>query len=222
MTAIAPTPSPAAPVPRFRNAAELLHALGDVPPERVLMDPLPGTATERDLLVLVERDKRLVELIDGTLVEKPVGLDEARIATLVSHLLNAWIIPRKLGIVAGADATLRMNSGRIRLPEVCFVSRDRYLSLPHPLPAVSPLAPDLAVEVLSETNTAAEMAQKRREYFSSGTRLAWIIDPSARTVCVYTSPEQPDRVLADTGTLDGGEVLPGFTVAVAELFKLPF
>jgi hypothetical protein len=59
--------------PHFDNAAEWLQSLGNVPLERILFNPLPGTATEADLLALVERDKRLCELIDGTLVEKPVG-----------------------------------------------------------------------------------------------------------------------------------------------------
>ena len=71
---VATAPPPRFHPPRhFDNAAEWLHSLGDVPPERILFDPRPGTATEADLLLLVERDKRLCELIDGTLVEKPVG-----------------------------------------------------------------------------------------------------------------------------------------------------
>lgn len=69
MTAVAPNPLPARFVPprRFDNGAEWLEALGGVPLERVIFDPWPGTATEADLLVFVERDKRLCELIDGTL-----------------------------------------------------------------------------------------------------------------------------------------------------------
>jgi Uma2 family endonuclease len=202
--------------PRFNNVAELLHALGDVPPERIIFDPLPGTATEADLLHFVERDK-LCELIDGTLVEKPVGYDEAIIATNLSAELVAYTKPRDLGVVSGADSTLRMSSGnRVRLPDVAFVSKNR---LPKKRGRVPTLAPDLAVEVLSATNTEAEMAQKLREYFPSGTRLVWYIDPATRTVAVYHAPGEPTRVLSESDTLDGEQVIPGFTMPVADLFR---
>ncbi len=101
------------------------------------------------------------------------------------------------------------------MPDVGFVSKDR---LPRTLEAIPTLAPDLAVEVLSESNTAAEMAQKLAEYFQSGTRLAWIVDPPTRTVAVYRAPGQPVRVLEEHEFLDGEEVLPGLTLAVADLF----
>ena len=81
------------------------------------------------------------------------------------------------------------------------------------------LAPDLAVEVLSESNTKAEIDQKLQEYFQSGTRLAWIIDPSTRSVAVYREAGDPARVLTESETLDGEQVLPGFTLSVAELFR---
>jgi Uma2 family endonuclease len=77
----------------------------------------------------------------------------------------------------------------------------------------------LAVEVLSEGNTPVEIDQKLGEYFSSGTRLAWVIDPRPRTVAVYHAPGQPTRVLDESGTLDGEQVVPGFTLPVADLFR---
>jgi Uma2 family endonuclease len=203
-------------LPRFENAAEWLRALGDIPPERIIFNPLPGTATEDDLLHFVERDK-LCELIDGTLVEKPVGYDEAIIATNLTIRLGAFVERADLGALSGADSTLRMaSSGRVRLPDVAFISKER---LPKKRGRVPTLAPDLAVEVLSQTNTAAEMAQKLREYFPSGTRLAWFIDPATRSVSVYHSPGDPTRVLTESDTLDGEQVVPGFTMPVADLFR---
>lgn len=202
--------------PAYENLAEWLHALGDIPPERVIVNPLPGTATEADLLHYVERD-RLCELIDGTLVEKPVGYDEAIIVTNLTIRLGAYVERTDAGALSGADTTLRMaSSGRVRLPDVAFVSKAR---LPAKRVRVPTLAPDLAVEVLSETNTAAEMDQKLREYFPSGTRLVWIIDPPTRTVAVYHAPGNPTRVLAESDALDGEDVIPGFTMPVADLFR---
>src|SRR3954471_16941118 len=101
------TPTPQPPK-RFKNAAEWLHALGDVPLERIIFDPWPGTATEADLLQFVERDKRLCELIDGTLVEKPAGYWEGVIAAVVGRFLGNYAEPKGLGRVSGADSTMRM------------------------------------------------------------------------------------------------------------------
>ncbi|HYO09937.1 MAG TPA: Uma2 family endonuclease [Tepidisphaeraceae bacterium] len=222
MTVVQTTPPPQTPPVKYANGAEWLHALGDVPLTRVVMDPPPGTATEHDLLILVERDKRLVELIDGTLVEKPVGFDESEIASRLNHFLLTWILPRDLGAVYGEAATMRMKRGRVRLPDVAFISTERLASLPDPHPAIPTIAPDLAVEVLSVSNTRAEIRQKLREYFESGTTLAWVIDPLTRTVAVYEgAPEEPVRVMQENETLDGGKVLPGFSVPVAYLFPRP-
>lgn len=171
--------------------------------DRILFDPWPGTATEADLLRLVERDKRLCELIDGTLVEKPVG----------------WADANDAGFVSGPDSTLRMTSGRVRLPDVAYVSRDRLPGGLVPRERVPTLAPDLAVEVLSGSNTADEIDQKLREYFQSGTRLAWVVDPRTRTTAVYHRPGDPTRVLDPTDRFDGEHVLPGFTLPVEELFR---
>src|SRR6266536_1289861 len=122
MTTTHANPQPAASPAKYANGAEWLHALGDVPLERIVMDPAPGTATEDDLLVLVERDKRLVELIDGTLVEKAVGFDEAHIASMLIMLLGNFVVPRKLGAMFGEAAPIRMKPGRVRLPDLSFIT----------------------------------------------------------------------------------------------------
>jgi Uma2 family endonuclease len=208
--------------PKYSNGAQWLHALGDVPLERVVFDPWPGTATEHDLLRMVEADDRLVELIDGTLVEKPVGHEESEIAARLIHYLLSWIIPRKLGSVTGEAGTHRMKRGRVRLPDVAFTAAERMTQLPKPRPAIPSIGPDLAVEVLSDGNTRAEIQQKLREYFESGTRLAWVIDPPTRTVAVYIGPtDKPENVLRENEELSGGVVLPGFTLPVLDLFVDP-
>jgi Uma2 family endonuclease len=106
---------------------------------------------------------------------------------------------------------------QVRIPDVAFTSWDRLPGRRRPGSPVPLLAPDLAVEVLSRSNTPGEMALKRQDYFTAGVRLVWEIDPEARTVVVYTSPTHAVTLgLADT--LDGGLVLPGFTLPVQELF----
>ena len=221
-TAVPPAVPPRPPA-RFDNGREWMDSLGDVPLSRVIFDPWPGTATEQDLLRYVEVDKRLCELIDGTLVEKPVGFDESRIGSNLIMAVGNFVTPRRLGAVAGADATLRMASGRIRLPDVSFVARADVPADYRRGTPVPRLPPTLAVEVLSDSNTAAEMRQKRREYFESGSKLVWVVDPPTRTISVYTGPTtEPDRTLTESDTLDGGDVLPGFAMAVADVFRDPF
>src|SRR4051794_18297214 len=161
-----PVPMPAAAAPvhaaasssfvRFPNFAEWWHSTGDVPLERIVTDPPPGTATEHDLLRLVEGD-RLVELIDGTLVEKPVGSEESLIAVNLTVALVSFTRPRKLGVVYGPDATLKMKSGRVRLPDVTFVSREDLPGGVVPKIPVPTLTPTIAAEVISEANTPREM-----------------------------------------------------------------
>jgi Uma2 family endonuclease len=82
---------------------------------------------------------------------------------------------------------------------------------------VPAVVPDLAVEVLSKSNTKREMARKRREYFAAGVKLVWEIDPETRAANVYTGPDAVSPVPVD-GTLDGGDVLPGFTLSLRDVF----
>ena len=217
--------APAAPLAerrRFDNGLEWIQSLGNVPIHRIVFDPWPGTATETDLLRLVEVEKRLCELIDGTLVEKAVGLHQAGVNLELATDLKLW--NRQNGdrfIFTGADSTLRMGTvDRIRLPDLCAFHRSRLPNgklPPEPVPTISP---DLAVEILSPSNTRSEMRQKLGEYFDNGTRLAWLIDPQRRTVAVYTAAtETPDALLRDGDDLSGGDLLPNFSMPVATLWK---
>lgn len=206
-----PTPkrSPAATV------ADLLKRLA-VPPARVLLSPPIGTATERDLIATNEKKESLVELVDGVLVEKPMGAEESNWAAFLIYYLTAYLLRQDLGKVYVPDGPFRLAPGLVRLPDVAFVSWGRYRKSKHrgELPTI---APDLAVEILSRSNTKREMERKLAEYFAAGVRLAWIVDPRRREVRVHTSPADP-VVLTAADVLDGGDVLPGFQLPLAEWF----
>jgi Uma2 family endonuclease len=117
---------------------------------------------------------------------------------------------------------VRLLKGLVRVPDVAFFSWDKLPGRVFPSKTIPALAPDLAVEVLSEGNTPEEMERKLREYFLAGVRLVWMIDPRKRTAEVYTSPDAPTATFDERQALDGGDVLPGFTLPLAELFgRLP-
>jgi Uma2 family endonuclease len=196
-----------------RTVGNLLHELGDIPAKRVRLVPTPGTATTDDLL---KPENAHCELVDGTLVEKPVGWEETLLGARLVTLLSIFVDAHDLGEVNGGDGFVELPSGPVRAPDVTFVSHVRARSR-KPGQAIPRFAPDLAVEVLSPSNSKAEMARKRDEYFRSGVRLVWEIDPRTRTARVYTAADQ-FRDLSSADTLTGDPVLPGFALPLAELF----
>jgi Uma2 family endonuclease len=205
---------------RVWNAADLIADLGDIPPDRILLDPPPGQATEEDLLRLVETKDALCELVDGVLVEKPMGWKEGALALWLSYHLQDYLNENDLGQIAGADAPHRLAARLVRLPDIAFILWERLPEDDEEIPAIPDLAPDLAVEVISPSNTAKEMARKRREYFKAGTSLVWQVYPKTKTVEVYTSPPK-FRTLEIDDTLDGGTLLPGFRLPLRTLFTRP-
>jgi Uma2 family endonuclease len=199
--------------------ADALRQLGGISPRRIRFRPAPGTATEKDVIKIRDRERRLFELVDGVLVEKVMGYLESVLAIELAGLLRDYIKRRKLGTLAGEGGMLRLSPGLVRIPDLSFISRARMAQHRQALTPIFPLAPDLAIEVLSEGNTSREMARKVREYFDSGCRLVWLVDPRARTVAVYSSPAKP-IVLTERQTLTGGDVLPGFRLGLRKLFGL--
>jgi Uma2 family endonuclease len=200
-----------------RTLAEALHRLGDIPLERIRFRPAPGTATKADVLREARKDGYYCELVDGILVEKPVGLRESLLAIALASVLRDIIYPLNLGIITGEQGMLQLFPGLIRGPDVAYIA---WASIPGgtiPEAPIPHLVPDLAVQVLSKSNTPREMDRKIGEYFCAGVKLAWIVDPRLRTVKVYTSAD--DFVeLKRTETLDGGRLLPGFSLPLKKLF----
>ena len=104
------------------------------------------------------------------------------------------------------------------MPDLSFISWDRLPGRKVSLKPIWDLYPDLAIEIISESNTPAEIRRKLEEYFQSGVRLAWVIDPRKRTARVHTSARR-SRLVREHQSLDGGDVLTGFSVKLADLFK---
>ncbi len=210
--------STAAPAADWVTAADLLKRLGGIAADRLRLRPAPGTATEQDLLDIERREGRLYELVDGVLVEKVMGYPEASLATRIGLLLAQYIDVDELGNLAGADGPVRLVQGLVRIPDLSFISWNRLPGRRIPKQPIPGLAPDLAVDVLSRRNTRGEMARKVREYFLTGVRLVWLVEPRKGQVRVYTAPDESIR-LTEKEVLDGGDVLPGLRLPVRRIFE---
>ena len=213
--------------------ALLERLFGPVPLGRVVWDPFPGTATLEDCERFNEAG-HLCELVDGVLLEKIVGFTESEIATFLAERVGRWDPDRRRGRRTGEAGFVELPSGRVRGPDYSFFLHRRFLSggaLPPnsvgsvKIPAVTP---DFAVEILSEGNTREEIDHKLDDLFAAGCRLAWVVDPRARTARVVTpadddNAERPwaETTADDSATLTGDPVLPGFAVSLAELLAAP-
>jgi Uma2 family endonuclease len=167
-------------------------------------------------------DGRKYELVRGVLVEKDAEMPGAKpihniLASLIVHFLFNHILPQDLGIVSTElGCVLSTETTTVRFPDVAFVSKAR---LPQPdLTQYIPIAPDLAIEIVSPNDTANEVAAKVMEYLQAGTVLVWVIYTDLQTVYVHQSNNDV-RIVDINGTLDGGDVMPGFKLALRELFK---
>jgi Uma2 family endonuclease len=209
--------SPLAPTDSVETLADLLERLGGISPGRVVLKPAPGKAAEKDLLRLLGRTDRLYELVEGTLVEKVMGYGEGCLAADIIRLLGKFLDQHDLGDVGGADATMRLMPGLVRIPDVSFVRWEKLPNRERPAEPIPGLVPDLAIEVLSEGNTPGEMKRKLKEYFLAGVSIVWFVEPRERTVEVFTAPDR-STTLTEEQALDGGDVLRGLRLPVREVF----
>lgn len=197
--------------------SDLERRFGSMPLHRLRLHPYP--ATEADVVRLHEAERRLFELVDGVLVEKTMGFRESHVAMLIGVLLQNFVGQRKLGVVAGADGMMRLAPGLVRIPDVSFCRWEQFPGRKVSSEPIPDIHPDLAVEVLSQSNTKQEMDDKLEDYFDSGASLVWLVDSKTRTALVFTSPDREAAIqLKEGDSLDGGEVLPGLTIPLAEIF----
>ena len=170
-----------------------------------------------DLLTMPDGDQ--YELVDGELVEKDRSEESTSIVGWLVHFLAGFAYPRKLGLVM-PEQSYRCFPGdpdKVRKPAVSFVLAkkrpDGPLRYGH-----TPTAPDIAVEVVSPGDEAYGLEEKIADYRSAGIPLIWIVYPNTRTVYVYQGGSEVPSVLHEADALAGGEILPGFSVKVADLF----
>ena len=159
------------------------------------------------------------ELVDGVLIEMPpANARHGGIAANVAFLLSSYVRPRRLGWVSvEVGFIIRRGPDAIRAPDVAFIRAER-------MPPTGPperfweIAPDLVVEVISPDDRPGEIQAKVREWIEAGVPLVWLLYPRTRTVVVIRSLLDREELTAED-TIDGGDVLPGFSCPVADLFE---
>jgi Uma2 family endonuclease len=159
------------------------------------------------------------ELVRGELIMmSPAGWEHGNITYELSRLLGNHIKARGLGKVCTAETgfILARHPDTVRAPDIAFVRTER-------LPRERRRGfydgpPDLAVEVVSPDDRASEIQAKVQEWFVGGCHLVWVVDPQTRTITVY-QPDRSVQVLRETDELTGGDVVPGFTLAVRQVFE---
>lgn len=167
---------------------------------------------------LPDEGDHVLELSAGRLVREPrPGARHGVIARGVFRALDAFVCDRGLGeVVIETGFLLGEIPPTVRGPDVAFISANRLPDGPPP-ESFWPMAPDIAVEVVSPSNAAGEMQEKVLQYLEAGTRQVWVVQPRTRTVEVW-APGADVRLLRAEDTLEGGEVLPGLRIAIRELF----
>jgi len=176
-----------------------------------------SNATEADL-VLMPKDGRKYELVDGEVRVTPGGARHGRISVNLVVRLDAAVRERRLGYVFDSSTGFRLPGGNVRSPDVSYVEAGRFAE-DEELPGGFPdIAPDLAVEVLSPDDRSRDVLDKVGEYLEAGVRLVLVVDPERRRVNVY-------RALTEVGSfglddrVDLGEVIPGFTFTLREVLE---
>lgn len=172
--------------------------------------------TAQDLADLPD-DGRIYELHSGVLIEVAGSkLRQTGIAAEIIFLLKLFIKQHNLGgLVTSSDGTFVLSAYNTRIPDAVYITAENLLQQAPDSFIMG--APDLAVEVMSPSNTAEEMQRRAGEYINVGSRIVWIVDPDTRTVDVYR-PDGTRTVAHEDATLDGYDVLPGLSLPVSQIF----
>ena len=170
-------------------------------------------------LLRFPRGKQRLELVNGNLYVMALsGGRHGYISANICAILSSYVQPTDLGCVfaTGTGFTLQRDPDTVRAPDAAFVSQGR-LPQEESLDGYLELAPDLAVEVISPNDRPQEVRGKVADWLNAGTRLVWVIYPASRTATVHRPPHSVEE-LGEADTLDGAEVIPGFSCVLGELF----
>ena len=159
------------------------------------------------------------ELVDGELVDMDGKPRHGTVTGEIYLLLRGHIGPNNLPFDVGVNTGFQMDPFTLRFPDVHVTSWERMAGYDEGAPGWPAFAPDVAIEVVSASNTPAELARKAGEYFANGTRAMWVADPGPRTVAVRR-PDATEQVVGIGDILSGEPEIPGFSCPVADIFAV--
>lgn len=201
----------------LQNPTEnLIENQGEKPPEKKIW-------TDAEFMAL-NRDGHRYEIVNGELIDMGnSGAKHGYVCSILMILLGGYVRIHKLGAMFDSSTAFKMKSGNKRSPDISFMAKERLQGLDDIPDGFLEGAPDLAVEILSPSNTVEEIDQKIIEYFDNGSRLVWVINPKPKYILVYRNGQEPERLVKSNDSLEGEEIVPGFNLPAAELFqKLAF
>ena len=172
-------------------------------------------------VVLIPDEDVLYEVVDDQVVElAPMGAYEVRLATMLTARIETFAQQHQLGrAMQEMLFDLTVATGRKRRPDVAFVSVDRWpLTRRIPRTEAWEVIPNLAVEVVSRTDSVDYIVDKIAEYFHAGVERVWVVFPSQEQIYIYDSPTSV-RILTRTDELSGDPILPHFRLPLVELFE---
>lgn len=172
--------------------------------------------TDEELLAL-PKDGHKREIVNGQMVISPANFHHGNVISRIYSPLGMAVYEGGLGELADGQTVFRLSSGDLFCPDMAFVTNARVAEHRRKGNTFFEGAPDLAVEVLSPSDTVGVLEEKLAQFFTEGMRLAWLVHPRTRKVHVYRSAVEESIVSAD-GFLDGEDVIPGFRLAVADIF----
>lgn len=167
----------------------------------------------------MQEDECRYELVEGELIRMaPTGGEHGEIMSEFARHISNHVAETKAGrtYVGDTGFILARNPDVVRAPDVAFVRTDR-LPPKEERRAFLALAPDLAVEIVSPSDSSSDVNDKVMHYLDAGVQLVWLVHPSSKSVSVYT-PDRTARILSEDDALDGGDILPGFQLRVADIF----
>ncbi|MDX2078155.1 MAG: Uma2 family endonuclease [bacterium] len=171
-------------------------------------------------LETVEDETRRFELIEGVIEEmSPASMEHGRLSGRILGKIFVYLESNPIGLPFGDGVGYQLKEYNILMPDMSFISKSRLIT---PLPKVYPIAPDLAVEVISPSNTYREIRSKIEAYLAHGTQLVWAVYPEDKVVDVWRA--MPDgslnkRTFTINDTLSGEGILPDFTLPISQIFS---
>jgi Uma2 family endonuclease len=173
--------------------------------------------TADELEQMPDDDSVRTELDEGELITMPpAGWEHGELGAEITALLRNYVKKHRLGRVSAADTGFRLSEATVRAPDVAFVRRERLEKLGGK--GFAKGAPDLAVEIFSPSDSVAQLMRKVKQYIAAGCHTVWIVYPDRREIHVLEAAGA-DRILREGDMIEAPELLPGFSVPVAEFFQ---